>query len=252
LVLAGRPFACQQWFKRAITLKSEKGSEMEMFGVNLKEGSGVFSLDGQQIGRVSRLVLDPATEELTHLVVETMGAAAERVVPFEMVHGTTQDQVIFNRDKAELDRLPLFDEAYFVRVNDRDGSNMDQETGAYPSDQAAPAYFWYPPHGHPGFPAYGLGHQPWPPAAKKPDMPMEIVPMREKTNVISSDGKYVGDVELLFLEPDSDQVTHFLLSPGVLLNTRKLVPAGWIKNADEQVHLIVPSDVLERLPAYKL
>ncbi len=223
-----------------------------MFGVDVKEGTGVFSSDGQQIGRVGRIVLDPETDELTHLVVGQIGSATERVVPFEMVHGTTQDQAFFNGDTLDLDRLPLFDEAYFVRIDGREGSNGVRQTNAYPSEQAAPAYYWYPPQGHPGFPGYGLGQQGWPRTDTEQDAPVEIVPMQEKTNVISADGRYVGDVELLFLEPDSEKVTHFLISQGVFLNDRKLIPAGWIKNADEQVHLIVPSDVLQRLPAYRL
>jgi hypothetical protein len=84
------------------------------------------------------------------------------------------------------------------------------------------------------------------------NIPADTIPLREGVDVISSDGKHVGDVERLFVEPDSARATHFVMSQGLLFKDRKLVPAHWVKSADEdKVHLTVTSSVLERLPSYE-
>jgi hypothetical protein len=87
---------------------------------------------------------------------------------------------------------------------------------------------------------------------KQRNIPEDTVPLREGTNVISSDGDHVGDVERLFLEGDSNKVTHFVISQGVLFKDRKLIPTHWVKSVDEdKVQLVVTSQVLERLPSYE-
>ena len=84
------------------------------------------------------------------------------------------------------------------------------------------------------------------------NIPDTTVALKEGSNVLSSDGDHVGDVERLFLEPDSNKVSHFLVSQGLLFKDRKLVPAHWVSAIEEdQVHLAVPSRLLERLPSYQ-
>lgn len=69
---------------------------------------------------------------------------------------------------------------------------------------------------------------------------------------MSSDGEHVGDVERLFVQPDSNQVTHFLISQGLLFKDHKLVPAHWVRSVEEdKVHLAVSSNFLERLPSHE-
>ena len=221
--------------------------------IELREGVATFSPDGEQLGRLSRFVLDPSTNELTHIVIQGDGPTAEeRVVPLEWIRLAAEDRVVLSDRIGVFNQLPRFQEAQFVQVNDQAGWKADRQTGFFSCDPEAPVYYWYPPRGHPGFPVHGLGARTWPPAKTALTVPAHTVPMQEKTNVISSDGKLVGDVERLFLEPDSDKVTHFLISQGLFFEDHKLIPAGWIESADEEVHLSVPSEVLQRLPAYEL
>jgi hypothetical protein len=84
------------------------------------------------------------------------------------------------------------------------------------------------------------------------NIPEDTIPIREGTNVMSSDDKHVGDVERIFVDPDSNQATHFVISQGILFKDRKLVPAYWVTSVEEeQVHLSVNSRLLERLPSYQ-
>ena len=69
---------------------------------------------------------------------------------------------------------------------------------------------------------------------------------------MSSDGEHVGDVERLFVEPESNKATHFIISQGVFFKDRKMVPAHWVRTVGEdKVHLSVTAELLEQLPSYE-
>lgn len=84
------------------------------------------------------------------------------------------------------------------------------------------------------------------------NIPEDTVPLKEGTDVFSSDGEHVGDVERLLVEPESNQVSHFVISQGLFFKDRKLVPMHWVRSvAEDNVHLSVTSDFLEQLPSYE-
>jgi uncharacterized protein YrrD len=219
--------------------------------MELKEGMGVFTPGGEEVGRVNRFVLDPATNEVTHIVIQKGWLLPEdKVVPFEMVTSSTGEKLVLNEEIGDFNELPPFEETHFVRATD-DGPS-DPSPAHDPAYQYTPAYYWYPSHSNVGFPGIGFGHYAWPTGETKRNIPEDTVPLKEGTNVVSSNGEHVGDVERLLLEPDSNKVTHFLISQGLLFKDRKLVPAHWVKSVEENtVYLTVSSKLLERLPAYQ-
>lgn len=236
----------------------------------LKEGAGVYTPGDEQVGKVSGFVLDPATNEVTHLIVQKGWLFSEdKVVPFERVHSAAEDRVVLTRDLEDFDDLPLFEESHFLRAEepdvDRGGAPRDRvyagretmEPDELPYDQTMgpprhgymPAYFWYPPHGYSGYP---VGYYGWPRRETIRNIPEGTVPLKEGTNVVSLDEKHVGDVERLFIDPDSNTTTHFVISQGLLFKDRKLVPAHWVDSAaEDKVRLSVSSELLERLPSYE-
>jgi uncharacterized protein YrrD len=248
-----------------------------MFKLELREGAGVFTPGDKQVGKVNGFVLDPSTNEVTHLVVQKGWLFPEdKVVPFDMVSSTTEDKVVLNKEIEDINELTPFEESHFIRAHDADvsrGGNprtqmddrggmstfdeinrdpiieADVSRGGVPRSGPIPAYLWYPPHGYVGYP---VGYYGWPPMEKTRNIPEGTIPVKEGTNVISADGEHVGDVERLFVEPDTNRATHFAISQGLLFKDRKLVPAHWVKSVDEdKVHLKVSSEVLEGLPSYE-
>ena len=219
--------------------------------MELKEGMSVFTPGGEEVGKVNRFVLDPATNEVTHIVIQKGWLLPEdKVVPFEMVRSAAGDRVILSEEVNDFDKLPPFEETHFVRV--ADDYPGDPSPTHDPEYQYSPAYYWYPAQSNIGFPGIALGHYTWPSGETKRNIPEDTVPLKEGTNVVSSDGEHVGDVERLFLEEGSNQVTHFVISQGLLFKDRKLVPVHWVKSMEEdEVHLVVSSQLLERLPSYQ-
>jgi len=204
--------------------------------------------DGKEVGKINRFILDPETQEVTHVVVEKGWLLSEdKVVPFDKVRSVTEDKVVLNEDINDFNQLPPFEETHFIRADHNDvgpGGNL-----VY---QNTPAYYWYPTQRYPGYPAYGLAPYTWPPTETKQNIPANTIALKEGTNVMSSDGQHVGDVERLFVEPNSNRSTHFLISQGVFFKDHKLVSANWIRSVTEdKVQLNVPAKILERLPSYK-
>ena len=216
-----------------------------------REGMGVFTPGGEQVGTVNRFVLDPATNEVTHIVIQKGWLLPEdKVVPFEMVSSATDERVVLSEEVGDFDKLPPFEETQFVRAADEEPGDPTLTTD--PAYQYTPAYYWHPAQSNIGFPGIALGHYAWPRGETRRNIPEDTVPLKEGTDVVSSDGEHVGDVERLFLEEGSNKVTHFVISQGLLFKDRKLVPAHWVKSVEEDgVHLVVSSQLLERLPSYE-
>lgn len=244
--------------------------------LELREGMDVFTPGEKQVGKVSGFVLDPSTNEVTHLVVQKGWLFPEdKVVPFDIVSSASEDRVVLKEEIDDISELTPFEESHFIRTSDADltrggtpGDTLpdpgirsynevnrdpileaDVRRGGDPRYRPTPAYLWYPPHGYVGYP---VGYYGWPPMETVRNIPEGSVPIKEGTDVISSDGEHVGDVERLFIEAETNKATHFSISQGLLFKDRKLVPAHWVKSVEEdKVYLTVSAEVLERLPSYE-
>ncbi len=215
--------------------------------IEIKEGTSVFTSDGKEVGKINRFVLDPATNEVTHIVVQKGWLLPEdKVIPMAMIGTATEERVVLNERIDDLDQLSPFEETHYVELNDADRDPTGPSTYRY-----APAYYWYPSSVNTGYPAFGPAYG-WPPVETTRNIPADTIPLKEGSAVISSDGKHVGDVERLFINAESNKATHFLISKGLLFKERKLIPAHWVRSVEEdKVHLSVPSRLLERLPSYR-
>jgi uncharacterized protein YrrD len=214
--------------------------------MQFKENADVYTLDDNKVGEVERVVLDPTRHDITHIVVRKGFLFTEdKVVPIDMVESATEERVTLQK-MNDLDSLPDFEEEQYVQ--------MTAEVPGYPSRQGyARPYYWYPA---PGFAWWGA--QPYPVGAR-PDYTVETwrnipegtVPLKKGAEVIAADDEHVGDVERIFANPQQERATHLLISKGLLMKKKKVVPTTWIKHVTEdQVYLAVNSDFIERLPEY--
>lgn len=216
--------------------------------MELKEGASVFTPGGDEVGKISRFVLDPATNEVTHIIVQKGWLLPEdKVLPIGMISSATEERVVLNQEIDDLDQLPPFEETHYVELTEEDIHRTGSSSYGY-----APAYYWYPPSGFIGYPGFAPGYYGWPPVETTRNIPADTVPLKEGADVISSNGEHVGDIERLFVDSESNKVTHFLISEGLLFKERKLIPAHWVRSVEEdKVYLAVPSRLLERLPVYQ-
>jgi uncharacterized protein YrrD len=218
--------------------------------MELREGVGVFTPEGKQVGKISRFVLDPATNEVTHVVVQKGWLSPEeKVVPMQMVGLATDEKVLLTKSADDFNKLPSFEEKHFVATDD------DVERGEHEPYTVFPGYYPYPPQGYGaygGYPAMALDPYLWPPVETTRNIPAQEVPLKEGAKVFSSEGNHVGNVERLLIATDSNRATHFVVTQGLLLKERKIIPVQWLKSVSEdEVHLLVSAQLLKRLPPYE-
>jgi sporulation protein YlmC with PRC-barrel domain len=215
--------------------------------MELREGTNVYTADGEVVGRISRFVIDPQTQEVTHLVVEKGWLLQEdRVIPTTMIESTGEDRLVL-REGSDVDNLPPFAEEHFVNV---DEAGMNQYLHA--PYGYAPSYYWYPPYGFQGSPSPTAGFMPMELVEREQNIPEGTVPLKVGARVITSNGDHAGEIESLVVDRDTNRTTHFVIAQGVLFKERKLIPEQWVKGIDEdEVRLAAHTRVLERVPAYQ-
>lgn len=214
--------------------------------MKLKTGADIFTSAGEKLGSLDRVVLNPETKEVTHLIVEKgLFFPTNKVIPIEYVNRDVEDRIVLEKGTEELEVLPSYDPNSYVSL---DSTNYPVE------DQEMEAVYWYPPlystwwMSSGGTPAW----YPKPRFVKAEDViPDETVAIEEGAKVVGRDGEHLGNVEEVIIETAEDVATHVVIGKGIFLKERKLVPTVWIGDVDEnQVTLSVPSDLVERLPEY--
>jgi sporulation protein YlmC with PRC-barrel domain len=222
--------------------------------MQFKQGANVFTSDGQKVGEIDRVVIDPKTDEITHVVVEKgFLLTVDKVVPVSLIGPATEERVTLRENAGDLEALPDFEERHYVLLDEEKVRNVS-------SRGYSRSLHWYPPVGtmwwhnggylgYPGFFGY-----PVPPFVVETErhIPKGTVALKEGAKVLSSDGEHVGDVEAVLTDPEEDRATHLVISQGLLLKERKLVPSSWISTvmADE-VRLAVGSHLIEGLREYE-
>lgn len=212
--------------------------------MQFKKGAAVTTADGENVGGIDRVVIDPQSNEITHLVVRKGFLFSEdKVVPISLVAQAKEDGVSLRKTEEALQDLPPFEEAYYV---------SDDAQKPVQAAYVQPLY-WYPPLGA----AAGnyLGTYPTPPAeyvAVERNIPEGAVALREGAKVIARDGGHVGDIARVFTDANTPRVTHFLLVRGLLNREHKLIPTTWVKKVEEdQVQLSVGSQLIDELKNYE-
>jgi sporulation protein YlmC with PRC-barrel domain len=170
-------------------------------------------------GEVRRIVFDPATRTVTHLVIEPKHQEQPgRLVPLELVD-TAADEIRLRCTLAEFGKLELAEERDLVQ-----GVGAGIETD----------------------PRMGI------PNPTK-IVVQEIVPVGETQvgpgdHVHALDGE-IGEVQGFLVDPDDHQVTHVLLKEGHFWGRKKVaIPVSAVTGAEEGIRLNLTKKQVEELP----
>ncbi len=208
--------------------------------MQFKQGVPVFTDMGDQVGDISRIVIDPRTKEVAQVVVSKGAIFKEdKIVPLSLIGSTTESGIRLRPDAGNLEELPDFEEQHYVLATER-VPGLENE---------APALYWYPPAGI----MQTGGYQPAVPgmAVVERHIPKEDVALEKGTKVISSDDQTVGHVSEVLTDMSTDHVTFFVIEKGLLNKEHKLIPSDWISQiTDEEVRLAVNAQQIEQLREY--
>lgn len=206
--------------------------------MHFQNNASVCAFDSEEIGHLSRVVLRPDTNVVTHIVVrmKSLLKKEERVVPIEMISDAFGNLITLNKSIEEMEVFPLFEEKHFI-----------------PKDESVDMS---PPTFQPmmtGVP------QPTPVITRSPsekyttiveqNIPEGTIAVKEGAKVLTADGKVVGKVESLVSDaPDDYQVTHLLVSKGLITGERRLVPINWVEQlGEEKIQLNVEESSVQEL-----
>jgi uncharacterized protein YrrD len=208
----------------------------------------IFTPHGDKVGHVNRVIIDPRTTEVTHIVVRKGFLFSEdKVLPIKLVESTTPERVIVKISEDDIERLPDFEETHYVSIRQQPADTEDE---AVNSPEHVRSVYWYPPAGtdYTTFSGYPL-HHPFVIEQLDRNIPDNTVPLHEGSNVYSHDGDHVGNVEQVIIDTETNQASHLLVSDGLLFKEKKMIPMTWVDNIQEsEVQLATDSRLLEALP----
>ncbi|MEW5938870.1 MAG: PRC-barrel domain-containing protein [Chloroflexota bacterium] len=192
--------------------------------MQFQKNAHVLAANDREVGELERVVVKPATNEVTHIVVRhgSLFKKKDKVVPIGLVAEATKDQVVLKAETGDPESLPPFEEARIVDERGRAGRASSN----------------VPPHVLPGYSGGAL----FPPdpndlivTERVRNIPEGTVAMKEGAKVVAAEGERVGQVERVLAEPSEDRITHLLISSGLAAKARKLIPIRWVDSIDEDL-----------------
>ena len=218
--------------------------------MQFKENAEVVTSEGDKVGQIDRVVMDPRSKELTHLVVKKgFLFTRDKVLPLDLVETATDDRVVLKAGEEDPDRFPDFEETHYVPIEKTEPSAKGR------SDHLSPLAWYYPVPGGAWWHVRRLGYPgiPKPPYVRRTEVniPEGTVALEEGAKVIDTDGEHLGDVERVYADEAEQRVTHLLISKGLLSKSRKLIPSMWVDSVrEDEVRLSISERLIEALPEY--
>jgi uncharacterized protein YrrD len=216
--------------------------------MEFKKGVGVFTAKGDQVGTIEQVVVDPRTKEVCCVIVQQGFLFTEdKVLPIDLIAEATDERVTLKEDVGDLEAMPKFEEDHYVRAMPATEPSRESVMG-----QAWPLYYLPPnkPSDELVVPALAVEGPRYVRQSER-NVPEGDVVLEEGVKVFSADGERVGDVAEVFVDEESDRITHLLISRGLLFKEERLVPVSWIDKVWEgEVYLAVESSLLGELHPY--
>jgi len=215
------------------------------------KGMNFVSSDGEKIGELGRVVINPQDGSVSHLIIQKgFLMLEEKVVPIDSVETTREKDLLLKIDKDHVDRLPDFIEADYVGLDE-----LDRSRHGYQGENSPLPLYWYPMAGtgpmtwggsnsnYVGYPYQVTFEQ---------NIPEGTVALKEGADVVGSDGEQVGSVSRVVMSNKDERLTHLVVTKGLLNKESKLIPAHWITQVKEDsVELSVSSKLVDRLKEYQ-
>jgi sporulation protein YlmC with PRC-barrel domain len=199
--------------------------------MNIPLDVDVHCTDGRY-GRSTYIVLNPATEKVTHVVVMSRRIpGSERIVPVSWIKETTPELILLNRPKDAVTGLEQFNQTDFVQ----------REVPHYATDPKL-TLLW--PYRVPTKKIISDEYQKISP---------DELAVRRGTRVKAIDGR-IGQVDEFLIDPESGYITHLVLREGLPWDKKHIaIPVSDIDRIEENtVHLKIDKQNVKALPTIAL
>jgi len=196
--------------------------------MEFKNGAVVFTNEGKEAGSLQGIVIDPETNVVTHIVIQKGLLRDDKVIQADRIASATADKIALNYSAIELDDLaPLTVRQQVVK------------SGA-PYREASHNMF------------LNTARENSVVSVKKRTIPVDLVVLNKGAHVFTAEGEHVGNIECAFTDSDTDKISQFLISQGLLLKSRRRIPIQWVEFMDEdEIWLSIGSDQMQAMGASK-
>jgi uncharacterized protein YrrD len=208
--------------------------------IQFQKNATVLTANGHPLGSLHRVVVNPVSKALAGIVVRTGSLLhpEEKVVPIDLIAETTGEKVLLHSHPDTPESFEPFEERRIVESN----PNLDHHTDLPNMPLVAL-----------GKPDLGMTMLPPEPGeqfitAIEKNIPAGTVAVKEGANIITAEGRYAGSMESVFADPGATQITHLLISNGLIAREKKMIPIHWVMTMDEdEIHLRVEKSSIEEL-----
>lgn len=188
----------------------------------------VHCTDGR-CGRSTHIILNPATEQLTHIVVrERQPSRVERLVPVRLIRDTAAEIILLTCTLKEFSRLERFNQTDFLY-------------GDLPHHATDPSLTLLWPYAVPAKRVVDDKTRPIPPGE---------LAVRRGAHVEATNGR-IGRIDEFLVDPDSGHITHLCLRKSHLRGDKVVcIPVSEISEIREKVvYLKVDKEAVSSLPS---
>jgi sporulation protein YlmC with PRC-barrel domain len=207
---------------------------------DLRAGSDVFASDGTKLGRLYAIVLDPASDRVTHVAVDAgphfpepgFGAPTVRSVEIDRVLSADGDSVNLDIDEDAFAALPLYEHEHFFEIPKAE--QQPAEEGERPSR------------------LWGIGQAL---AAALANIGGIAVPAEHFAKATSErhilddapvwrddPNTHIGDVERVLVDDETDTIVGLVIKRGVLFHEEVVLPMQYVREIRDGAIIVQLTD----------
>lgn len=203
----------------------------------LKFATDVFNHEDKKIGELESVIIDPATQEISHLIVKKgFLFTRDKLVPISLVAYGDADQIKLHAFEGTIEDLQDFEETHFITLDNYINNKID--------GKIIPMMFYSPLSRSQSYAAQLTSI----PVIKK-RLPFGKESIQKGVDVVSLDDEVIGSVKELVLDPRTDRISHLLVADGLLFKREFMIPIEWVKSIENsRLDLFVDSKVVEKIP----
>ncbi len=195
----------------------------------------VYGSDGR-IGRSNYIVVNPVSQEVTHVVVSDDSAYhTERLVPVKYIQDSDSDMIRLDCTGQQVSTMKTFEEVEYM------------PTSIFPYEGPAAvgsAYAWPYVTARQEARFVEVVHRHIPPYERE---------IRRGAQVHATDG-HVGQIDELVVDPETLHITHLVLREGHLWGQKDImIPVDEIETiGEDDIHLKLDKQEIEALPTFPI
>lgn len=207
--------------------------------LEINEHTKVFTAHDEYVGRVDRIVIDPVTRMVTHIVVHKgVFLPEDKVIPVEGIATATEERVNLDRGNRP-DDFPSFIERHYASLDETDQD--EDEQGGTP---AAP-FVWYGP--------YGIAspmHESSMRLVTERNIPERAIALEPGALVCALGLLEIGKLDEV-ITTEAGLATHIVVTMSDPSLDRKAIPMHWVDDISEnEIHLGATRWMIEAIEMY--